>query len=1097
MTGRTLIFRGLIHFRRTHVGVVLGAAVAAAVLIGALLVGDSVRASLREQALARVGRVGAALIVHERYVGADLADRVAAELGAASVAPVLSLPAFASVPGRDAKAGIVNAYGVDERFFALGPSGEGTAPGPGQALLSDRLASQLGVSAGDTILVRVEKPSYLPRDMVMSDIDEVSFGVRVTVAGTVADGGFGRFGLSATQVPPFNVFLSLPWMQQELELPGRANMILVGGAAAELVSRADDALRSCWGIGDAGLSVRQVAAGKLAELRSDRVFIERAIVDAARASDPGLIGVLTYFVNEIRSGERATPYSMATARGPLGASAPGVDVVPEGGAFVNDWLADDLEVTVGASLTLRYFVMGPGLKLEQRTSPPLEIKRVVALERMGDRTLTPDLPGITDTENCRDWDPSVPVDLKKIRDHDETYWDNYGGAPKVLLSPSFAKDHWENRFGALTAIRGTPAGIARLAEALPGSVDPAELGFFFSDVRGPALAAGTSATDFGGLFIGLSLFLIVAALLLVALLFVFGVEQRSGEIGVLLAVGFSPRRVRTLFLAEALLLAIVGTVLGAGVGIGYTHGVLWGLGTLWRDAVGDTTLSLHVSPTMLVTGMVSAVLSAVAAIAIALRRAFTRRPLELLNNTDSPDPQAEQSAGAAPRGRTSLVVAVACSVGAVGLMLAMGTDPTQSAIAFFGAGALLLVSALAMSRRLLSRLASGEGAAMGSVVALGVRNAGRRLGRSVATIALLASGTFLVVAVQAHRLEPPQDPSARASGTGGFTLFGRSTLPVARRLDTAAGRDAYGLDPQDLSGATFVPLRVRDGDDASCLNLNLPQRPQLLGVDPGSFDGRFTFASVTDDAPDPWRLLEVDEPGVVPAIGDTASVTWSLHKDIGDTLDYRDESGRPFKVRIVATVANSILQGNLVVSSRHLERRFPSTSGFNVFLVEVGEGRESAIAARLTHALADVGLELTSTAERLAAFNAVQNTYLLIFQALGGLGLLLGSVGLGMVVLRNALERRRELAITAAVGFSPRDVRKLVLGEHGLLLALGLLAGTGTAVVAVLPSLGGDGPSVVPVALMVAGVAASGALWTWLATLAATRGPLLAALRDE
>ena len=66
----------------------------------------------------------------------------------------------------------------------------------------------------------------------VANVDEVSFGVRVTVAGTVADGGFGRFGLSATQVPPFNVFLSLPWMQQELELPGRANMILVGGAAA-------------------------------------------------------------------------------------------------------------------------------------------------------------------------------------------------------------------------------------------------------------------------------------------------------------------------------------------------------------------------------------------------------------------------------------------------------------------------------------------------------------------------------------------------------------------------------------------------------------------------------------------------------------------------------------------------------------------------------------------------------------------------------------------------------------------------------------------------------------------------------------------------
>jgi ABC-type antimicrobial peptide transport system permease subunit len=1068
-------------------------AVAAAVLIGALLVGDSVRASLREQALARVGGVGAALVAHERYVGSDLADRLASELQTDAVAPVLSSPGFASVPGRDGKAGIVSVYGVDDRFFALGPSGEGIAPGPDEALLSRGLAAQLGVAAGDTILVKVEKPSHLPRDMVMSDIDEVSVGMRATVVGVVLDENFGRFGLNATQVPPFNVFLPLTWMQQELDLEGRANMVLVGGDDAGLMSRADDALRKCWRISDAGLSVRQLEDGKIAELRSDRVFIEGAIVDAVRAKDVPLIGILTYFVNEIRAGDRATPYSMVTARGPLGSDVAGLDPIPVGGVFVNDWLADDLEVEVGDVLTFRYFQMGPGLKLEQRTSPPLEIKKVVGLEEMADGTLTPDLPGITDSENCRDWDPSVPVDLKKIRDHDETYWDNYGGAPKALVSPSFAHDHWENRFGTLTAIRGAPDAVVRVSD-VARSVDPARLGFFFVDVRGPALAAGTSATDFSGLFIGLSLFLIVSALLLVALLFVFGVEQRSTEIGVLLAVGFSPKRVRRLFLGEALLLASVGTILGVGLGIGYTRGVLWGLGTLWRDAVGDTTLSLHASPTMLATGMLSAVFAAVAAIAIALRRAFKRPPLDLLNN------RGPQSESLAPKGRTSLIMFIACTLGAVGLMLAMGADSTQSAMAFFGAGALLLVASLAVSRRLLTRLACGRGLELTSITALGVRNAGRRPGRSLATIALLASGTFLVVAVQANRLEPPQDPSARTSGTGGFTLFGRSTLPVARRLDTTAGRETYNLGANDLSGATIVSLRVREGDDASCLNLNLPQNPQLVGVNPRSLAGRFTFAEVENDAPDPWLLLDTNEAGVVPAIGDAASVTWSLHKKVGDTLDYRDDSGQPFKVRIVGTVANSILQGSLVVSTRHFERRFPSTSGFNMFLIEAPGSRSNEIAARLaspTSALADVGLELTSTADRLASFNAVQNTYLLIFQVLGGLGLLLGSVGLGMVVLRNALERRGELAITAAVGFPPRAVRMLVFGEHGLLLALGLLAGTATAMVAVLPSLGDAGPPVAPMLLLVAGVGASGILWTWLATVVATRGPLIAALRDE
>ena len=60
------------------------------------------------------------------------------------------------------------------------------------------------------------------------------------------------------------------------------------------------------------------------------------------------------------------------------------------------------------------------------------------------------------------------------------------------------------------------------------------------------------------------------------------------------------------------------------------------------------------------------------------------------------------------------------------------------------------------------------------------------------------------------------------------------------------------------------------------------------------------------------------------------------------------------------------------------------------------------------------------TVARRNAFNAVQNTYLGTFQILGGLGLLLGSAGLGIIVLRNVLERRGELGLLLAVGFRPR-----------------------------------------------------------------------------
>jgi ABC-type antimicrobial peptide transport system permease subunit len=147
----------------------------------------------------------------------------------------------------------------------------------------------------------------------------------------------------------------------------------------------------------------------------------------------------------------------------------------------------------------------------------------------------------------------------------------------------------------------------------------------------------------------------------------------------------------------------------------------------------------------------------------------------------------------------------------------------------------------------------------------------------------------------------------------------------------------------------------------------------------------------------------------------------------------------------------------------------------------------------------DVGLELTPTVARLNQFNAVQNTYLGTFQVLGGLGLLLGSVGLGVVVLRNVLERRSELALLLALGFRPKQVRRLVLWENGALLLVGLALGIFAALVAVLPAVlapTGQLPYGT-LALTLLAVLANGALWTWLATRFAVRGDLLAALRND
>ena len=56
MTFFQLVKQSLFYYWRTNIAVVLGVAVAVAVLAGALLVGDSVRASLRDLVLQRLGQ---------------------------------------------------------------------------------------------------------------------------------------------------------------------------------------------------------------------------------------------------------------------------------------------------------------------------------------------------------------------------------------------------------------------------------------------------------------------------------------------------------------------------------------------------------------------------------------------------------------------------------------------------------------------------------------------------------------------------------------------------------------------------------------------------------------------------------------------------------------------------------------------------------------------------------------------------------------------------------------------------------------------------------------------------------------------------------
>ncbi len=1103
----TLIGRGLRHNARTHLGVVGGAAVAAATLVGALVVGDSVRFSLARHASLRIGEVDVSLSAHDRFFAEDLGQRIESNLPGARTAAFLNVAATASRSGGDGRVHDVQVLGVDASFFTLAPG----RVAPRLPAINGRLATEIAWVEGEELVFRIEKPTGIPGDMALATEEDTIAPLRVAPASIASDEEFARFSLNAAQVPPATLFIERSVLQEALELGARTNAIIADVPDDTALLRLDEGLGKAWNLADAELDIREVEGGL--ELVSARIFLEEPIVEAAQNLARPLMGVATYFVNELAIGKNATPYSMVTALVPMstksavdGAEVLGAyGVVPrdlQGDEIVlNAWASEDLKAVAGSELQLSYFALGESRKLVERKRS-FRVRAEVALSGLAaDASLMPPFPGLHDADNCREWEPGIPVDLERIRDKDEAYWDEYQGTPKAFVSAAAAEAMWSSRFGWLSALRTPGMDKAGFAAELRSALDPREVGLFFRDVRTPAQVSGSSATDFGGLFIGLSLFLIVAALLLTGLLFVFGLESRASEIGLYLSIGFSPKRVRRIFLGEALVLAAIGALVGSVLGLGYTKAVLRGLDTLWRGAVGKATLLFHVEPLTVSIGAVAAFLVSTLAMLYTLKRLSRSSAVRLLASRPGDAGDATEIGAEPRRARNQLLILVLL---AVAITLVVQVDPTAgmaAAGAYFGAGSLVLCAGL-FGIRLGLR---GGGSAVKdprTIAHLGLRNARRRAGRSLAVCALIAVGAFLVCAIGIYRQGATPEDAGRSSGTGGFAFFARASVPVLPDLTTEAGRDVFGLQEDLLAGVSFVPMRVRDGDEASCLNLARPQEPRLLALDSKAMSERaaFSFADALEHEGSAWALLDQDlGADVVPAIGDITSLTWTLKKKVGDELGYTDERGRAFRVRIVAALSDSILQGDLVIAEERFEALYPSESGYRTFLIDAArEGRE-ALAAELSRGLSDVGFALQPTGRRLDAFHAVQNTYLAIFQLLGGLGILLGSVGLGMVVMRNALERRGELALAKAIGFPARRVRFWIWSEHGFLLFCGLLSGLLAASTALVPALRGGGPqlSLGGLGLLLAGVAVNGMLWILLATRAAVRSANFSCLREE
>ena len=1070
MTFRNLLKRNLLFYWKRNLAVALGVAVCSAVIIGALMVGDSIKYNLNKIVALRLGAITHSITAGDRYFTEGLAHRFEKQIHS-PVAPLLLLDGIAINNDGDKRVNKIQIVGADASFDKTAQSnthyGSLTED---EVIISTNLAERLNLKPGDDVLFRIKRASLIPVNTPFVSEKNATVPIRLKVKAIAGNDQMGRFHLRITQTAPYNAFVSLKLLNRVMRLNQRANVLVFENGNQLDDKNLTTALQAAWKIEDLNLTLKNLPEDGGLQIASDRVFVESEVVNGLAALAYKQQKILTYFVNSFHTAKGETPYSFV-------ASLPD-SLLKQDEIIINQWMAEDLHAKVGDTTSIQYFVIGP---LHQLTvhSTTFKIKSIVSISGMyADKALIPNIPGLTDAGDCKDWNTGVPIDLKKIRKKDEDYWNKWKGTPKAFIASSKAISLWKNDMGTYTAVRlfTNPADSTTLKQSLLSKISPQVLNFTISPLKASSLTAANNGVDFSQLFSSLSFFILVSGIILIVLLYRLNLEYRETEIKTLNALGITFRNIRNLILFEGLGIAVIGTLFGIVLARLYTSLVFIALNSVWNGAV-QTELS---SVSLNIGSIGIGVLITITMVFITLFFTTTRF-LHKLNRHTEKETTTRRSFFWK---KTSFIIAILSGLFAGGLIITQIINLKQiNPTLFFIAGGLLLLSLLLFTNHIFDQLHARKDHKLNAVL-LSIKSAIRNKRRSLIVVTLFAIGTFIVLTTGLNRQDLFINPLDKTNGTGGFQYYAELTTPFTKNLNNGAIKKDL-----DISDAvSFIQIAKHDGDDASCLNLNRIKNPPILGVSVNPFLDRFSFvSSVTKTTEkESWAVLNKKLPnGRIPAVADETVIKWGLGLSLGDTLVYTNDHGKKVTLELVAGLANSIFQGSILISDVSFQSNFPSNSGSSILLVKQNTSQESeTIKEELKQGLRDYGIEINTTIERLAEFNAVENTYLSIFLVMGAFGLLLGTIGLGIVLIRSILERQKEIALMKAIGLSDQLIYNIFRNEYFLLLFLGILIGAVTSFVVILPTILNPHTtlSFLTFAIIITLLLANGSFWIWYLT---------------
>ena len=562
--------------------IALGVAAATAVLTGALLVGESMRTSLRELTLNRLGEIDD-LVVSRGFFNQNSLVLNQGTRWKTSVPAILFNNGTVESESADGspvqRATNVNVFGVPQEFWELDSGGLQVNPLSGETcIVNQELADQLGLDHGAKLAdltLRIPKPTQLPAESALGatrDLIESLPGLKV--AQVLPNDGLAGFSLHQSQLDSPNIFVPIELLQDALSRKALKHKSTPDQANVCFLKRTEQSNRETAeldGIGEAkrtledeGLLLKR-ATGSFGEgdqaetifdywtLSSDQLVLRRPVVQAIESAFPNSKPVFTYLANDIRKDDAPSgvPFSMVAAIDiddsfPLQDSAgKRIEALGEDEIVLNEWAAENLQASVGDRVFVSWFdpetthgkqsveeanFVVSAIAALTEPSEPFQTRRRgqivpakfdAAPTLANDADLTPEVPGVTDAQSIENWD--LPFETaSKLRPEDDAYWDNHRTTPKAFVALNTGQRLWNSRFGKVTSFR-IPADVteAEIQSRLLKSIAATDgaSGFDVVQIRDNALSASSGSTPFDALFLALSMFVIASGLILVSLLF--------------------------------------------------------------------------------------------------------------------------------------------------------------------------------------------------------------------------------------------------------------------------------------------------------------------------------------------------------------------------------------------------------------------------------------------------------------------------------------------------------------------------------------------------------------------------------------------------